>query len=158
MVKTLGGQVRFMQESAPCKSPPQARVRPKQESAPCKSPLHARVRPMQESAPCKSPPHARVRPMQESAPCKSPLQARVRPMYNVESTLCKSPTWQNRWTSNSHKPSLGSCDFPQILWACSVQPFLRFWTQTNKQTDLTSKINIFLEGEIEGLVKRAGGG
>ena len=34
-----------------------------------------------------------------------------------------------------HKHSLGSCEAPQQIWAGSVQLFLVYWIQTNRQTD-----------------------
>jgi len=44
-----------------------------------------------------------------------------------------------------HKPSLGSCEVPQQIWARLVQPFWRL-LDTNKQTDTqTSKVYIFSE-------------
>ena len=40
-----------------------------------------------------------------------------------------------------HKPSLGSLDVPQKIWAPSVQPFSRL-LDTNKQTD---KPNLYID-------------
>ena len=37
-----------------------------------------------------------------------------------------------------HKPSLGSCEVPQKIWAESVQPFLNTNKQTFRQTDKQS--------------------
>ena len=44
-----------------------------------------------------------------------------------------------------HKPSLGSLDVPQKIWARSVQPFWRL-LDTNKQTDKqTDKPNLYID-------------
>ena len=44
-----------------------------------------------------------------------------------------------------HKPSLGSCDDPQKIWARSVQPFSRL-LDTNGQTDKqTDKPNLYID-------------
>ena len=49
-----------------------------------------------------------------------------------------------------HKPSLGSLDVPQKIWARSVQPFWRL-LDTNRQTDRqtpkqTDKPNLYIDG------------
>ena len=47
-----------------------------------------------------------------------------------------------------HKPSLGSLDVPQKIWARSVQPFWRL-LDSNRQTDKqTDKPNLYIEVKL----------